>query len=294
MTAVTIWTTLGVLDWTTKRFVEAHIEGARLEAQVLVAHALQCTRIALYTHFDKPLSDDELAACRGLIKRRLAGEPLAYVVGNQEFWGLTLTVSPAVLVPRNDTETVIERVLKIVARDRPVRILELCTGSGAIAAALAKELPLATITATEISPDAFAVALANIAALGFADRVELLLADLWPPLGDAATAGYDLLVANPPYIRTAEIAGLSAEVQREPGLALDGGADGLAFYRRIATQAPRYLPSGATVVVEHGFDQAADVAAIFAAAGLQDICLQHDLAHQPRVTSAVVAASLRG
>ena len=288
MTAATTWTTFAVLDWTTKRFVEAKIEGARLEAQVIVAHGLQCTRIALYTHFDKPLSDEELAACRGLIKRRLAGEPLAYVVGNQEFWGLTLTVSPAVLVPRSDTESVIERVLKIVARDQPVRILELCTGSGAIAVALAKELPLATITATEISPEARDVALANIAVLGFADRVDVLLTDLWPPF-DVAAAGYDLLVSNPPYIRTAEIAALAAEVQREPTLALDGGNDGLAFYRRIATHASTYLYAGAAVVVEHGFDQATDVAAIFTTAGLLDITLQHDLAKQPRVTSAIVA-----
>lgn len=290
MTAAATWTTLAVLDWTTKRFVEAKIEGARLEAQVIVAHALQCTRIALYTHFDKPLSDEELAACRGLIKRRLAGEPLAYVVGNQEFWGLTLTVSPAVLVPRNDTETVVERVLKIVPRDRPVRILELCTGSGAIAVALAKELPLATITATEISSQARDVAVANIAAFGFADRVQVLLTDLWPPPPDDATARYDLLVSNPPYIRTAEIAGLSAEVQREPTLALDGGSDGLEFYRRIATQAAQFLDAGAAIVVEHGFDQAVDVAAIFTSAGLHDVALHHDLAKQPRVTSAVVAA----
>ncbi len=290
MTSSTTWTTLAVLDWTTKRFVEAKIEGARLEAQVIVAHALQCTRIALYTHFDKPLSDEELAACRGLIKRRLAGEPLAYVVGNQEFWGLTLTVSPAVLVPRNDTETVVERVLKIVARDCPVRILELCTGSGAIAAALAKELPLATIIATEISPQARDVAVANIAALGFADRVQVLLTDLWPPSTDGALARYDLLVSNPPYIRTAEIAGLSAEVQREPTLALDGGVDGLDFYRRIATQAAQFLDAGAAVLVEHGFDQAVDVAAIFISAGFHDVALHYDLAKQPRVTSAVVAA----
>ncbi len=277
------WTTLSVLDWTTKRFVDAKIEGARLEAQVIVAHALQCTRIALYTQFDKPLADEELAACRGLIKRRLAGEPLAYVVGNQEFWGLTLQVSPAVLVPRSDTETLVELTLKHVPRDRAVCLLELCTGSGAIAIALAKELPLATIVATEISAPAREIALANVSKLGFAERVSVVLTDLWP---DAASVDgrFDAIISNPPYIRSADIPTLSVEVRQEPTLALDGGADGLEFYRRIAGNAAQFAVAGAPVLVEHGFDQAADVAGVFVAAGLHNIESHMDLAKQPRVT----------
>lgn len=277
------WTTLSVLDWTTKRFVDAKIEGARLEAQVIVAHALQCTRIALYTQFDKPLADEELAACRGLIKRRLAGEPLAYVVGNQEFWGLTLQVSPAVLVPRSDTETLVELTLKLVPRDRAVRLLELCTGSGAIAIALAKELPLATIVATEISAPARDIALANVNKLGFADRINVVLTDLWP---DAASvdAKFDAIISNPPYIRSADIPTLSVEVRQEPTLALDGGVDGMEFYRRIAGAAGQFAVAGAPVLVEHGFDQATEVAAVFAAADLQNIESHMDLAKQPRVT----------
>ncbi len=140
----------------------------------------------------------------------------------------------------------------------------------------------------EAIPEDVYAAVANIAALGFADRVEVRLADLWPPASEIPTNGYDLLVSNPPYICTADLAGLAVEVQREPTLALDGGPDGLAFYRRIALQAPAYVSAGAAVVVEHGFDQAAQVAAIFGDAGLQQVTLHCDLAKQPRVTVAIV------
>jgi release factor glutamine methyltransferase len=279
------WTALSVLEWTTKRFTDAKIEGARLEAQFLVAHGLKCTRMALYTNFDKPLADDELAAVRGLIKRRLAGEPLAYILGNQDFWSLSLTVTPDVLIPRSDTETLVERVLQLVPRDREIKILELCTGSGAVAAALAKELPLAAIVATEISPKARDVAAENLRALGFADRVTVALADLWPAVEDQS---FDAIVANPPYIPSADIARLSTEVRGEPRLALDGGTDGLDFYRRIVAGAYKFAVAGAHVVVEHGFDQGGSVQQLFAGAGLQSISTINDLGKHPRVTSGAI------
>src|SRR5258706_7784380 len=143
------WTPLAVLDWTTKRFTDAGIAAARLEAQLLLAHALQCTRMQLYTGFDKPLAERELASYRELIKRRLGGEPVAYLVGEHELWGLPLWIDPSVLVPRPDTETLIE-VARSLRADRAaaVTVLDLCTGSGAIAIALAKELPAARVVAT--------------------------------------------------------------------------------------------------------------------------------------------------
>jgi release factor glutamine methyltransferase len=276
------WTTLGVLDWTTKRFTEAGIAGARLEAQVLLAHVLGCTRTQLYTGFDKPLAEPELASYRELIKRRLAGEPVAYLVAEHEFWGMPFHVDANVLVPRPDTETVVE-VARALRTDRAAacRVLDLCTGSGAIAVALAKELPAARVVATDVSEAAVALARKNAERNGFGERVEARVGDLWQ-----AVAGetFDLIVSNPPYIASSVIPTLSAEVRREPVLALDGGADGMAFYDRICAGARAHLASGGALVVEHGFDQAEAVRIRFEAAGLTRVTLVHDLAKNPRVT----------
>ena len=282
------WTTLAVLDWTTKRFTDAGIGAARLEAQVLLAHALGCTRMQLYTGFDKPLGDTELASYRELIKRRLAGEPVAYLVSEHEFWGFPLWVDPSVLVPRPDTETVVE-VARATRADRaaPCRVLDLCTGSGAIAIALAKELPAARVIATEVSAPAAALARRNAERNGVADRVEVREGDLWAPV---AGERFDLIVSNPPYIATSVIATLSPEVRREPVLALDGGPDGLAFYDRICAGARDHLEPGGALVVEHGFDQADAVRARFEAAGLEHVTLVNDLGKNPRVTWAIAPA----
>ncbi len=279
------WTTLGVLDWTIQRFTGAGIAGARLEAQVLLAHALACTRVQLYTGFDKPLQEPELAGFRALIKRRLAGEPLAYLVGETEFWSLPFHVEPSVLVPRPDTETVVEVALRLRDdRAAPCRVLDLCTGSGVLAVSLARELPAARVIATEVSAPAAEVARRNAARHGVADRVDVRIGDLFAPV--AGEPAFDLVVANPPYIATAVIATLAAEVHREPRLALDGGADGLQFYDRIAAAASAHLAAGGALVVEHGFDQAEAVAARLAAAGLAEVTLTRDLAGNARVTSA--------
>ncbi len=277
------WTTLSVLDWTSKRFTEAGIGGARLEAQLLLAQVLQCTRIQLYTAFDKPLGEEELAAYRALIKRRLAGEPVAYLLGDHEFWGLPLYVDASVLIPRPDTESVIEVAKALLPEpERPRRVLDLCTGSGAIALALAKELPGATVIATDVSPAAVVIARRNAERNGLAERVEVRAGDLFAPVAGEL---FDLIASNPPYIESAVIPTLSAEVRREPMLALDGGADGLVFYDRIAAAALAHLVPGGVLLVEHGYDQAETVAARFRAAGLEDVALVFDLGKNPRVTS---------
>lgn len=279
------WTTLGVLEWTTKRFSNAGIGAARLEAQLLLAHALGCSRMELYIGFDKPLGEGELAAYRQLIQRRLAGEPVAYLVSEHEFWGLALWVDPSVLVPRPDTETLVEIALATRAdRAAPCRILDLCTGSGAIAIAVAKELPAAQVIATEISPPAVALARRNVERHSLASRVEVRQGDLWAPV---AGENFDVVVANPPYISTTMIASLPAEVRREPVLALDGGADGLTFYDRICGAARNHLNPGGALIVEHGFDQADAVRARFEAAGFENVSLVHDLGKNPRVTWGV-------
>jgi len=276
------WTTLAVLDWTTKRFSDAGISSARLEAQILLAHVLGCTRMQLYTGFDKPLAEAELTGYRELIRRRLGGEPVAYLVNEHEFWGLPFHVDPSVLVPRPDTETVIE-VARSTRADRtaPCRVLDLCTGSGAIAISLAKELPAARVVATDISAAAVALARKNAERNGMADRVDVRCGDLWDVV---AGETFDLIASNPPYIASAVIPTLSEEVRREPAIALDGGADGLVFYDRICSAARSYLVPGGALVVEHGYDQAETVRERFVAAGFEHVALVHDLGKNPRVT----------
>lgn len=282
-----MWTILGVLDWTTQRFTEAGIAAARLEAQILLAHVLGCTRVQLYTGFDKPLGDIELASYRGLIKRRLAGEPVSYLVGETEFWGLPFHVEPSVLVPRPDTETVIE-VARVARPDRaaPCRMLDLCTGSGVIAVSLAREYPVAQVVAVEISPAAAALARKNAARNAVADRVDVREGDLFTPVRGER---FDLIASNPPYIASSVIATLSAEVRREPVIALDGGRDGLVFYDRMCAEAREHLATGGVLIVEHGYDQAEAVRGRFAAAGFTGITLVNDLGKNPRVTWGTAA-----
>lgn len=285
------WTTLSVMTWTTKKFQEAKIDGARLEAELLLAHALSCKRIELYTQFDRPMSEPELANYRGLIRRRLAGEPLAYLLGEHEFWSLPLFVDPSVLIPRSDTETLIEVVLKRVGRPETGRLLDLCTGSGAIAIALLHELPGWTGVATDLSEAAVEIARKNAERNKVAERLEVRQGDLWAAVdGENGGAGgegarFDLIVSNPPYVVAAIIDTLSAEVRREPRLALDGGASGLDFYDRIVGAAREHLAPGGWLVLEHGYDQAEPVAERLGRAGFVEIELTYDLGKNPRITS---------
>ena len=276
-----IWTPLSVLEWTTKRLDEAGYSCSRLEAQVLLAHVLQCDRVSLYTSFDKPLAASELAAYRELIKRRLAGEPSAYLVGEKEFWSLPLSVTPGVLIPRPDTETLIHVCLDLAPRSAPIRIVDVGTGSGAIAIALANELPAATIVATDISGQALAVAADNARRHGVADRIQFLIGDLTDALPVAAQ--FHLLVANLPYIPTGDLAALSAEVRHEPTAALDGGPDGLDLVRRLVGAAPPHIIAGGHIVLEHAPDQG-DAVARLLSDELDDVHTRQDLAGRPRVT----------
>jgi release factor glutamine methyltransferase len=272
------WTPLKVLAWTAAKFGERKIASARLDAEVLLAHALGTTRVGLYTAFDKPLQDAELGAYRELVRRRLAGEPVAYLVGQQEFWSLPLKVDARVLIPRRDTETLVETALR--RAPAALRIADVATGSGAVALALAKERPDAAVVATDASEDALAVARANAAALAL--PVRFVAGDLLAPL---AGETFDLIVANPPYVPSGAIAGLAAEVRREPRAALDGGPDGLALIRPLVAAAPAALAPGGVLAIEHGFDQGEAVRSLFAAAGLADVDTARDLGGNERVTS---------
>ena len=281
-----VWTPLTVLNWTTERFAKAGSDSPRLDAQVLLAHALGCSKVELYTAFNKPLSPEELAKFRALIERRLAGEPVAYLVGEREFWSLPLHVDARVLIPRADSELVVEVVAALLADTPSPAIVDVGTGSGAIAIALAVQLPAAHVLAIDCSADALEVAAMNVERHGVTSRVTLRQGDLLAPAG---TSKFHAIVSNAPYIPTDAIETLSREVLREPRRALDGGVDGLDYIRKIVEAAPLNCQAGAVVALEHGFDQAAAVTALFAANDAYARPHTHkDLAGHPRVTVASI------
>ena len=292
------WTVLEVIRWTVARFTERDLATPRLDAELLVAHALGLPRVQLSVPFDRPLLPEKLEAIRALIKRRQAGESVAYLVGKKEFWGLEFAVDARVLVPRPDTETLIE-----VARERlaggvipsvdeapaavqtPPRLADVGTGSGAIALTLAKLFPAATVFAVDISPGALEVARGNAERLGSA--VTFVEGDLAAPLGPHAP--FSLIAANLPYIPSGEMATLPPEVKSEPALALDGGADGLALVRRLVAGAPALLAPGGALVLEIGVGQAAATAELLRGAGFGDVRVGRDLGGIDRVVSGVRA-----
>jgi release factor glutamine methyltransferase len=244
---------------------------------------------ALVTHADDAMGDSALVALNALAARRLRREPVARIVGRKEFWGLELRINEATLVPRPETETVVEAALAAAdaggARGRPLRILDLGTGSGALLLALISELPNAQGVGTDISVPALSMARENAGRLGLAQRARFVASDF----GTALAGGFDLVVSNPPYIASAEIDTLPPEVRHDPRNALDGGADGLSCYRAIARDARRLLAPAGHLIVEIGFGQAAPVAALLAGAGLAPSPPRADLAGISRALCASVA-----
>jgi release factor glutamine methyltransferase len=282
-------TALAYLELAAKFFAGRGIASARLDAELLLAEVLATDRVGVYLRFDRPLGRGEVDAYRALIKRRGDGDPVAHLTGRREFWSRSLVVTPDVLVPRPETELVVERGLACIdVADRALRILDLGTGSGAIAIALASELPNAAITAVDVSPAAAAVAERNAVAHGVEARVRVLVSDWTAAL--APEDRFDLVVSNPPYIPSADLPSLPAEVRREPMLALDGGEDGLAAYRRIVEEAARVLEPDGTLVCEIGVGQAAAVADLFVAAGFADVGCFADLAGIERVIEGTYTA----
>ncbi len=258
------WTVKALLGWTTDFLHKKGVEPreARLEAQVLLAHVMGCARIELVARSDEQPTDAERAAFKDLIRRRVDGWPVAYLVGRREFYLLPFEVSPAVLIPRPETETLVLEALRLLKGKPAPRVLDLGTGSGCVAVSVAHQCRPAAVTAVDVSPDALEVARRNAARHGVADRVTFLRGDLFAPL--PTDSAFDLIVSNPPYVTPAELAGLAPEVRdHEPRVALDGGPDGLAFYRRIAADAGRFLAPGGSVLVEVGWTQDAAVRAIF-------------------------------
>jgi release factor glutamine methyltransferase len=255
-----IWTVRRLLEWTSGFFTRKEVDSPRLSAELLLSHVLGVPRIKLYTDYERPLVEAELTRFRALVKRAGEHEPIAYLTGKAHFFDLELTIKPGVLIPRPDTETLVETALNVArntAGFESPRVLDLCTGSGCIAAAIAKHLKTANVCAVDIDPVAIEVATKNFADLGLTDRISLLQGNLYEPLSTAVDASpFHLILSNPPYIRSADIATLDRSVRDfEPRRALDGGPDGLDFHRRILDGAPDRLLPGGRVMLEIAFDQ---------------------------------------
>lgn len=278
------WTVLRLLNWCRDYFKGKGIETARLDAECLLAHALSIDRLGLYLRYDQPLNGDELTAVRELVKRRAQREPVAYLIGHREFYGLSFQVDRRVLVPRPDTELLVEKTLAMLPTDRPQEICEVGAGSGCVAISLAVRASSWRVVAVDCSTEALALAADNAAVHAVNDRVRLVAGDLFAEL----TGPFDAVVSNPPYIPTREIAQTMPEVARfEPAVALDGGEDGLRFICRLVTAAPRLLRPGGRLLLECGSGQAEIVQQYLRDNGQYlQIQVYRDLAGIERVISA--------
>lgn len=277
------WTVRRILDWTTAHLTKHGSDSPRLDAEVLLAYARKCERIRLYTNYEDEVSEQERGLMRELVQRRSKSEPVAYLVGNREFFGLDFYVDPNVLVPRPDTETLVIELVDEAQQLPSPSILDLCTGSGCIAIAAAANCAKASFLATDISERALAIAQKNAETNALSAKIQFLLSDCFAELPEGTV--FDIIVSNPPYIPDAEIESLDADVrQHEPRLALSGGTDGLDFYRRIISEAPRYLKEGGRLMLEFSPEQETSLKALFETSGKYgDVRVKADLAGRARV-----------
>lgn len=278
------WTILKILRWTTHFFESKDVSAsARLDAELLLAKVLDFERMKLYTHFDRPMSDPELDAYRALIKRRAAGEPVAYILGSKGFWEIDLKVDPRVLIPRPETEILVEETLKRLDKDSDARIVDVGTGSGAIALALADARPNLRVVATDIAPDALTLARENADDLGLSDRVEFFEGDLL----DGVRPDFfpcQIIVSNPPYIGEDERDEIMVDVKGfEPETALFSGPDGLDAIRRLVPASFDALESGGHFLCEIGHQQGEAVEEILKSAGFVETSIRQDYARLDRV-----------
>ena len=275
-----------VLKSATARLVDGGIDSPRLDAEILLAHVLNCRRLDLYVDAGKILSLEEILRFNELINRRLAKIPVAYLTGTKEFFGLKFSVTPDVLIPRPDTEIVTEFVGEFLrSLNREVNFADLGTGSGAICVSILKFVKLARACAVDVSQKALDVAKFNAQKFHVDDRAEFFCGDLFAPLDGKI---FDAIISNPPYIPTDDLKFLQAEVQTEPRLALDGGDDGLNFYRQIISDASKFLATGGLLAVEIGINQSTAVKNIFARAGFVDVEILRDLSGIDRVVAAKI------
>ncbi len=262
-----VWTVLDLLNWTKEHFTKCNLDAPRLSAEMLLAHVLDCERIELYARFDTPATDAQRQEFRQLVLRAADHEPIAYLVGRKEFYSLTFAVTPAVLIPRPETELLVDHAIKhLRALGRPGWMWDVATGNGCIALATASQVSDVTILATDLSADALDVAANNAASLGLADRVTLAQADLLTrPAEWTRNEPFDLITANLPYVGTDDPIGPS--VHHEPAMALYAGADGLDLIRKLIDHAPEQLAAGGMLGMEFGMGQADAVRDLIVAGG---------------------------
>jgi release factor glutamine methyltransferase len=278
------WTILELLRWTTRHFAERGIETARLDAECLLAHALGVERLRLYLDFEKPVCAAERAAFRELVRRRAAERvPVAQLVGRREFWSMPLRVNGAVLVPRPETESLVEAALERLPAQRATRVLDLGTGSGAVALALARERPLAQLTATDVSEAALELARENADELRMGDRIRFLAGRLFEPV---AGERFDLVVSNPPYVAESQRNELPPELGHEPPQALFAGPDGTEVLAALVRGVRAVLAPGGALALEVAPEQAPRVAGWCREQGLLDVTTRRDLAGRERVVLA--------
>lgn len=282
-----VWTIDEVLRWAADDFRSRGVPTARLDAELLLAHVLGTSRVALLIDSKRPLEAAELAGFRGLVKRRRAHEPVAYLVGRREFYGRQFRVDRRVLVPRPDTETLVDVAMERTARiSMAMRALDLCTGSGCVAITLARERPTSRVVATDVSADALNLARDNAHRLG-AYNVAFRQGDLFGAVD--STYRFDVITSNPPYIAASEMATLQPDVRdHEPRIALDGGEDGLAMARRIVAGAPNRLASSGVLALEVGAGQAEAVADLLHRSGFTQVATRRDYGGIERVVSGVL------
>ncbi len=273
MAGTDIWTIQRLIDWTTGYFRKHGIEEARLDAELLLGHILKKPRIYLYTNYDQIMNKEELAQYRKLIQRRVEGCCTAVLTGEKEFMGISFMVNEHVLVPRPDTETWLEKIIQHCRNLPDITMLDLGTGSGAIAVSFLYYCKESKGVAVDISEQALEIARSNADANGVSERLDLRYGDFWDAL--SGNEVFDVILSNPPYIPSCEIGTLDIEVRREPKIALDGGEDGLQFYRRISQSCMKHLKPGGLLAVEVGIGQADQVKALFSAQGLVNVqCIQ--------------------
>lgn len=283
-----VWTIIKILDWTKQYFADRGVENPRLDAEVLLCAVLQCERIKLYMDFERPLTGAELSQYKNYVTRRGQHEPLAYILGEKEFMRNSFKVTPATLVPRPETELLVESLIKAargLKADGDVKILDIGTGSGAIIVSLLDYLPNAKGVGVDISVDALIVAEENSRRIGVRERAGFMQSDLFSRI--PADKKFDIIVSNPPYIPAADIAGLAKDVQKEPRGALDGGADGLDFYRRIISEAMDHMTDEGILAFEVGINQAQVVAELCRKAGFKATAIRKDYADIERMVFAV-------
>jgi release factor glutamine methyltransferase len=282
-----VWTIRRVLAWASEDLKKRGFSSPRLDVELLLCNVLRQDRVGLIRDADKPLEKAELARYRELYQRRRAGEPVAYLLGVREFYGRPFQVDRRVLIPRPDTETLVEvGLLRSRHLDLSARVLDLCTGSGCVAITLAKERPTTCVLGLDVSPDAVEVARENLVRRG-AVNCAIGVSDLFSALA-GRRARFDLITANPPYIPDAEIDELPVDVRGfEPHLALAGGEDGLSLVRRLVKEAPDYLASSGVLALEVMAGQAPAVREIFSERGFVDVLVKNDLGGHERVVSGL-------